>query len=52
MSKKNKIIKPRDWAMVHLINRNGGGIHDKREKRSKQKCDLKKKIKQFNLEEI
>lgn len=50
--KKKKIKKPRDWTMVHLINRNGGGVHDKKEKRSKQKRDLNQKIKQGNLEDI
>lgn len=50
--KKQKIKKPRDWTMVHLINRGGSGTHDKTEKRSKKKQDLKNKIKQGRLEDI
>ena len=43
--KKSKMKKPRDWAMVHLINRGGSGVHDKRIKRSTFKQKLKKQIK-------
>jgi len=50
--KKKKIKKPRDWTVVHLINRGGSGIHDKTEKRSKKKQDLNIKIKQGKLEDI
>ena len=38
--------------MVHLINRNGGGIHNKKHSRSFKKQELNKKIKQGELEDI
>jgi len=50
--KKQKVLKPRDWSVVHLINRGGAGSHDKTEKRSKTKQDLNNKIKQGKLEDI
>jgi len=52
MAKKKKIKKPRDWTVVHLINRGGSGAHEKKPNRSKDKQKLKDKIKQGNVEDI
>ena len=39
--KKHKIKKPRDWSIVHLINRGGSGQHNNKTNRSKEKLNLK-----------
>ena len=50
--KKDKNKKPRNWLVVHMLNRTGGGAHNDRKPRSKVKQEIKKHIRSGNYDNI
>lgn len=42
---KNKLSKPRDWAIVHLIKKHNSGEHNNRKSRKNDKQKLYRQIK-------